>query len=42
MPLMKGEINPMLKWLSTYQHGVIPNSAGAGTFAITNTKFMFQ
>ena len=42
MPLMKGEINPMLKWLSTYQHGVITNSTGAGTFAITNTKFMFQ
>ena len=35
MPLINCEVNLILTWSSTY---VITNSAGAGTFAITDTK----
>ena len=36
MPLINCEVNSMLTWSST---SVITNSAGAGIFAITDTKF---
>ena len=39
MPLINCEVNLILTWSST---SVIANSTGAGRFAITDTKIMFQ